>query len=74
MRTPFRANEDVAVAKYFSIGERVRLKLEMEYFNLTNRVIFGGPVTSLNDANFGRVINSQSNTPRQGQGHIEIKF
>nr|MDQ2711116.1 hypothetical protein [Acidobacteriota bacterium] len=74
MRSPFTYNEDVALAKYFPIGEHVRLKLEMEYFNSLNRVIFGSPNTNLNDSNFGRVINSQNNTPRQGQGHLEIRF
>ena len=74
MRSPFQLNEDVAVAKYFPLGERVKLKLEMEYFNIFNRVLFGSPDTNLYDANFGKVINSQANTPRQGQGHLEIRF
>jgi carboxypeptidase family protein/TonB-dependent receptor-like protein len=74
MRNPFQYNEDIALAKYFSFGEHVKLKLEMEYFNLLNRVVFGSPNTNLNDANFGMVINSQANTPRQGQGHIAILF
>ncbi len=74
MRNPFNFNENIAVAKYFPLGERVRLKLEIEYFNALNRVLFGTPDTNLNDANFGRVINSQNNSPRQGQGYIEIRF
>lgn len=74
MRTPFRLNENIAVAKYFPLGEKVRLKLEIEYFNALNRVIFGGPNTNLNDSNFGLVINNQNNSPRQGQGHLEIRF
>lgn len=74
MRTPFRFNENIAVAKYFPLGEKVRLKLEIEYFNALNRVLFDGPNTNLNDPNFGLVINSQNNSPRQGQGHIEIRF
>ena len=74
LRSPFFLNENLAAAKYFPIGEHVRIKLEMEYLNIFNRVIFGNPDTNLNDSNFGRVINSQANTPRQGQGHIEIRF
>jgi hypothetical protein len=75
IRTPAYLNENVAVAKYFPIGEKVRLKLEVEYFNILNRVIFGGPnTTNLNDPNFGRVINSQANSPRQGQAYLEIRF
>lgn len=74
MRNPFMFNENIAVAKYFPIGEHVKLKLEIEYFNALNRVLFGTPDTNLNDANFGRVINNQANSPRQGQGHITILF
>ena len=74
LRSPFQLDEDVAVAKYFPLGEHVRLKLEMEYFNILNRVLFGNPDVNLYDANFGKVINSQANNPRQGQGHLEIRF
>ena len=74
MRNPFNFNENVALAKYFPLTERVKLKLEVEYFNALNRVIFGGPDTNLADANFGKVINSQNNSARQGQAHLEIRF
>jgi len=74
LRNPFGYNENVALAKYFDLGERVKLKLEIEYFNVLNRVVFGGPNLNFNDSNFGLVINSQSNTQRQGQGHLEIRF
>jgi hypothetical protein len=74
LRNPFQYNENVALAKYFSFGERVKLKLEIEYFNVLNRVVFGGPDLNFEDANFGRVINSQNNTQRQGQGHLEVRF
>jgi hypothetical protein len=74
LRNPFQYNENIALAKYFSIGERVRLKLEIEYFNALNRVVFGSPDRNFEDADFGRVINSQANTQRQGQGHLEIRF
>jgi hypothetical protein len=73
-RTPFNANENIAAAKYFSVGEHVKLKLEVEYFNALNRVIFGGPDTTLTDTNFGKVINNQANTRREGQAHFEIRF
>jgi len=74
LRNPWGMNENVAMAKYFAIGERVRLKLEVEYFNVLNRVIFGGPNLNFNDPNFGLVINSQANTQRQGQAHFAITF
>ena len=72
--TQFLLNENFALAKYFPLGEKVKLKLEIEYFNAFNRVIFGSPDTSLQDSNFGKVINSQANAPRQGQAHFEIKW
>jgi hypothetical protein len=74
MRNPFNLNENVALSKYFPIHERVKAKLEIEYFNLLNRVIFCGPNTSLSDPNFGKVINCQGNTRRQGQAHFTIIF
>ena len=46
----------------------------MQYFNVLNRVVFGSPDTNLNDTNFGKVINSQTNTNRQGQAMISLKF
>ena len=47
----------------------------MSYFNLLNRVIFGGPASYvLTDPNFGRVVNSQANTQRQGQAQFQISF
>jgi hypothetical protein len=74
IRNPFNYNENVSLAKYFPIGEKVKLKLEVEYFNVLNRVVFGGPDTTLTDTNFGRVINSQANTRREGQAHFEVRF
>ena len=74
MRTPAGLNENVALAKSFPIGEHVKATLEMEYFNLFNRVVFGGPNTNLDDPNFGLVIRSQANTQRQGQAHFTISF
>lgn len=74
LRNPFGYNENVALAKYFPFGERVKLKLEIEYFNVLNRVVFGSPNLNYNDPNFGLVINSQNNTQRQGQGHLEVRF
>ena len=41
-----------------------------EAFNVFNRVVFGGPQTSLNSNTFG-VISSQANSPRQMQGGIK---
>jgi Carboxypeptidase regulatory-like domain len=74
LRNPFNYNENIALAKYFSIGERVKIKLEIEYFNVLNRVVFKSPDLNYQDANFGKVINAQNNTQRQGQGLISVQF
>ena len=74
MRNQFNANENIAASKSFAIGEHVRAKFEMEFFNLFNRTIFGGPNTNYEDPNFGLVINSQNNTGRQGQAHFVLSF
>jgi hypothetical protein len=73
-RNPFNLNENIAVSKSFPIGEHVRAQLRMEFFNLFNRTIFGGPNTNYEDPNFGLVINSQSNQGRQGQAHFVVSF
>jgi hypothetical protein len=77
LRNPWGYNENVALAKYFPLGEKVRLKLEIEYFNLLNRVVFGNFPSNfynLDSPSFGMAINSQFNTQRQGQGHIEVRW
>jgi hypothetical protein len=78
IRDMFQANENIALAKYFPIGEHVKIKLEIEYFNVLNRVIFSGSNcgldTTLTDTNFGKSINCQNNTQRQGQAFLGINF
>jgi len=74
LRGPAGLNENVALAKSFPLGEHVKAKLEIEYFNVLNRVIFGGPDLTLTDSTFGKVINSQANTQRQGQAHFTLSF
>ncbi len=74
IRGPFQMNENIALAKYFPFGEKVKFKLEVEFFNVLNRVVFCSPNNNFEDPNFGKVINCQANSPRQGQGHLEIRF
>ncbi len=85
LRNQFQSNENIAVAKYFPVGEKVKFKLEIEYFNVLNRVNhagggFGangsscGPDLNFEDPTFGQSINCQSNTWRQGQAFLGINF
>jgi hypothetical protein len=64
-------NENVSLAKTFSVTERFRVDFRAEAFNVFNRVVFGGPQTSLNSSTFG-VISSQANSPRQMQGGLKL--
>jgi hypothetical protein len=59
-------NLDLSLFKSFSLGEKVRLQLRGEAFNLTNSVLFALPNTTFNTSAFG-VISSQGNAPRQIQ-------
>jgi outer membrane receptor protein involved in Fe transport len=59
-------NEDLGLMKKFFIREQTYFELRFEMFNALNRVIFGGPATNINNANFGQV-TSQANGPRNGQ-------
>jgi hypothetical protein len=76
LRPQWSKNENISVSKKFFLGsERIRAELRFSYFNLLNRVIFGGPNTLLlTDPNFGQVINSQANTQRQGQAQFQVNF
>jgi hypothetical protein len=46
-REPYEFNIDVAVARTFPMGERLRLELRGEAFNVLNRVNFNAPNTGL---------------------------
>lgn len=73
MRTPWNLSENVSVARTFRFGERVRLDLRGEAFNLANRVRWGGPESGLTSNNFGR-ITSLGNSPRQLQLGMKVVF
>ncbi len=74
IRNPWTKNENVTLSKKFNIGEHVKAELRMSYFNLFNRVVFGGPDLGIADPTFGMVINSQANTQRQGQAQFQLNF
>ena len=68
-------NENVNVSKFFRFTETVNLQLRVEFFNVFNRVIFGGADSRFapNNLNFG-VVGGQGNTPRQGQMALKLNF
>jgi hypothetical protein len=67
------ANGDVALFKNTSLTEQVKLQFRAEVFNVTNRVQFGPPGTTLGTAQFG-VVAAQRNNPRLIQLSLRLTF
>jgi hypothetical protein len=64
-------SENISIAKTFNLGERFRVDVRGEGFNIFNRAIFGTGSTNLNAGNFGQVFN-QANDPRQMQVGLKV--
>jgi len=71
---PRTSNLDASLEKTNSITERFRLTFRAEAFNATNHVVFAGPSTSVTASNFGRIVLSQANAPRQIQFSLRLGF
>jgi hypothetical protein len=71
LRTDGVHNLDFALFKNFGFGERTKLQLRGEAFNLLNTPQFGAPNTSFGSQTFGQV-TSQANQPRLIQ--VAAKF
>jgi hypothetical protein len=67
--------EDLNVSKYFKFTEKVNLQFRVEFFNVFNRVQFGGGNSSYSPGNptFG-LVSSQANNPRTGQLGLKLNF
>jgi len=64
--------EDVALHKYFKVGEHYSLDFAVEFYNVLNRHAFADPDTSSpNSPTFGMVLGS-AGSPRNGQ--FEARF
>jgi len=73
LRYPNNYNESFGLLKRVPIAERFSLTLRGEFFNIFNRVVFGGPQSNASNGSFGR-ITSQANNPRQGQVSLRLEF
>jgi hypothetical protein len=74
VRTPAFLNEDFSIFKNVRFTEALALQLRGEFYNVMNRVVFGGPAANVNNpATFG-IIASQANTPRLIQLGAKIIF
>ncbi len=71
---PYRA-ENFDALKTFSISERVRLILRLDYFNAFNRTQFQPPDLNSSDSTFGEVTSTGSQiSNRQGQATFRVEF
>jgi hypothetical protein len=73
LRQDSLSNWDFALFKSFGFGERWKLQLRGETFNLFNTPQFGAPNTSLGSKNFGTV-TSQANQPRLIQVAMKLMW
>jgi len=68
-------NYDFSARKQFPLGERFRLALDANAFNLFNRAHFAAPVAVLTDARFGRITATRPGySPRQIQLGLRFTF
>ncbi len=68
-------NENVNLSKYFRITESVNIQFRAEFFNVLNRVVFGGADSNYAPTNSGfGTVGGQGNTPRQGQLALKLNF
>jgi hypothetical protein len=74
VNNPTSWDVDTLIEKNTRIRESVRLTFRAELFNAFNAVMFSGPTTSVTSATFGKIILSQSNTPRQVQFSLRLGF
>lgn len=77
VRRPTIGNLDFSIIKNNHIGERINFILRGDFLNATNTPqFFNGPVTDVNNANFGRIAGAtvQSNLPRFIQVSAKIQF
>jgi hypothetical protein len=73
LRAPFVAVYDISLQKQIPIGARARLAVELNAFNVFNRVNLGAPNATLTSALFG-TITSIATPPRQLQLGGKLTF
>ncbi len=74
VNNPTAWNVDTSIEKNTQIREGLRLTFRAELFNAFNDVTFAGPTTSVTSSTFGKIILSQTNTPRQVQFSLRLAF
>ena len=63
---------DTALSRIFAIGERQKLEVRGEAFNILNRANFLNPTATLSSGNFGKILTA--NDPRIMQLAVKLIF
>ena len=66
-------NENFSLMKRTFITEKINIEWRMEFYNVLNRVRFGGSNADVTSAAFG-LIGGLGNSPRNGQMALKINF
>jgi hypothetical protein len=69
---PSRLQNDVAITRTFRLPQNRNLQFRWEVFNVLNHTNFNAPVTALNNANFGKIL--QAGDPRIMQAAVKFDF
>ncbi|MBI3208267.1 MAG: TonB-dependent receptor [Candidatus Solibacter usitatus] len=72
LRNPGIWNLDYSLFKTFSLAETLRMQFRGEFFNVLNHANIGGPVATVNNANFGVI--SGASSPRIVQLALKLIF
>jgi hypothetical protein len=73
VRNPSIQNTAFSLFKSNRVGH-VNVQFRAELFNPFNVRLYGGPNTTLNNPQFGRITPSQENFARTGQVGVHITF
>ena len=75
LRTPPLRIENFSAIKSFSVTERVKASLRVDYFNAFNRTQLQAPDTNSLDSTFGQITNLSSQiSNRQGEATFRVEF
>jgi Carboxypeptidase regulatory-like domain len=66
-------SEDINIFKVFPVSEGTRIRFEMQFGNLFNRIVYCTPNTNWSSGEFGQVF-TQCNTPRSVQFGFRYDF
>ena len=72
LRAPGYVDEDLTLAKWFPIRERLRMQIAVQMFNAFNHPNFGIPDVTIGDPNMGESSSTQG--ARQMQGVLKVTF